>query len=531
MEGLKMSTVSSREMNLLRRAAIGDIPKRTAAKYPDRTAIIFQGKRISFRELNQNCCRFAHAFQELGAKKGDRIAFLTHNCLQYIYAWLGMAKIGCAIVPLNFMLKSFEIEFIINHAEPRFFFVEDALSPQVLEVAGKLKSVEKFGVIPLTGGKKPEGWLNIDDFLTSSRSTEEPQGESDGDEMTTLLYTSGTEALPKGVMTTHQNYYAAMMSGAVDLNVSKDDITLLTIPLYHVAGKYLLLESINIGAAVVLQYAPNPTEILQLTQNEKATYWVYPPTLYQILPAMPNFKEFSLASLRKCISFGALMPVALLQQWKQIVPQAEWRNYYGQTESSPLGSTLQPEDFERKISSIGTPHTGIEMKIFDENDHEVPVGQVGEIVLRGPCVMKGYYKNEQKTAETLRNGWLHTGDLGRFDDEGFLYFIDRKKDMIKTGGENVSSQEVEGLLFKQGKIMQAAVIGMPDKIWGEAVTAVVVPFPGVTLTEEDIIAHCKASMAGYKVPKKVIFVPSMPTTPSGKVLKRLLKEQIMKQNP
>jgi fatty-acyl-CoA synthase len=349
--------------------------------------------------------------------------------------------------------------------------------------------------------------------------------------MTTLLYTSGTEALPKGVMTTHQNYYAAMMSGAVDLNVSKDDITLLTIPLYHVAGKYLLLESINMGAAVVLEYAPNPTEILQLTQNEKATYWVYPPTLYQILPAMPNFKEFSLSSLRKCISFGALMPVALLQQWKQIVPQAEWRNYYGQTESSPLGSTLQPEDFERKISSIGIPHTGVEMKIFDENDQEVPTGQAGEIVLRSPCVMKGYYKNDQKTAETLRNGWLHTGDLGRFDEEGFLYFIDRKKDMIKTGGENVSSQEVEGILFKQGKIMQAAVIGMPDPIWGEAVTAVVVPFPGVALTEQEIIAYCKASMAGYKVPKKVIFVSSMPTTPSGKVLKRLLKEQVMKQNP
>ncbi len=524
-----MTALSSLEMNLLRRVAIGDIPRRTAAQYPSRTAIIFQGKRISFRELNENCCRFAHSFEALGARKGDRVAFLAHNCLQYIYAWLGVAKIGCAIVPLNFMLKPSEVEFIINHAEPRFFFVEDALLPPVREVAGKLGSVEKFGIIPLAGTKAPEGWLNLDDFLAPSLSTEEPCVAIDGDEVTTLLYTSGTEALPKGVMTTHQNYYATLMSGGVDLNISKNDITLLTIPLYHVAGKYLLLESIHMGAAVVLQYAPNPTEILQLTQKEGVTYWVYPPTLYQILPAMPNFKDFSLSSLRKCISFGALMPVALLQQWKQLVPQAEWRNYYGQTESSPLGSTLQPADFERKISSIGTPHMGVEMKIFDENDREVPVGQVGEIVMRGPCVMKGYFRNEAKTAETLRNGWLHTGDLGRFDDEGFLYFIDRKKDMIKTGGENVSSQEVEGLLFKQGKVMQAAVIGMPDPIWGEAVTAVVVPFPGTSLTEEDVIAYCKTHMAGYKVPKRVIFVSSMPTTPSGKVLKRLLKEQIVKQ--
>jgi len=312
------------------------------------------------------------------------------------------------------------------------------------------------------------------------------------------------------------------------LNIKDKDITLLTIPLYHVAGKYLLLESLNIGSKVILQYAPNPTEILQLTQREKATYWVYPPTLYQILPVMPNFREFDLSSLRKCISFGALMPVALLKQWREILPQAEWRNYYGQTESSPLGSTLQPEDFERKITTIGKPHTGVEMKIFDESDQEVPAGQAGEIVMRGPCVMKGYFKNEQKTAETLRKGWLHTGDLGRFDEEGFLSFVDRKKDMIKTGGENVSSQEVENILYKQGKLMQVAVIGLPDPIWSEAVTAVVVPLPGATVTDEEILAHCKANLAGYKVPKKIIRVSSMPATPSGKILKRLLKDQIWK---
>ena len=389
-----MSTLSSLEMNLLRRATIGDIPKRTSEKYPHRTAIIFQGKKISFKEMNDSCCRFAHALKQLGAKKGDRIAFLTHNCLQYIYAWLGMAKIGCAITPLNFMLKAPEIEYIINHCEPKFFFVEDLLVPQVQEVAGKLKNVEKFGVIPLSGGKIPEGWLNIDDLLHTSSSAEEPRVEIDEDDMATLLYTSGTEALPKGVMNTHRNYYAALMSGTVDLNLGDRDITLLTIPLYHVAGKYLLLESINIGATVVLQYAPNPVEILQMTQNEKVTSWVYPPTLYQLLPALPSFKEFDLSSLRKCIAFGALMPVALLKQWREFLPQAEWRNYYGQTESSPLGSTLQPQDFERKINSIGTPHTGLEMKIFDENDQEVPVGQVGEIVMKGPCVMKGYFNGE-----------------------------------------------------------------------------------------------------------------------------------------
>ena len=314
----------------------------------------------------------------------------------------------------------------------------------------------------------------------------------------------------------------------MDLNIRDTDVILLTIPLYHVAGDYLLLALLSIGSKVVLQYASNPTEILQLTQKEKVTYWFYPPTLYQILPVIPNFKEFDLSSLKKCIAFGALMPEALLKQWRRILPQAEWRNYYGQTESSPLGSTLQPEDFERKINTIGKPHTGVEMKIVDKNDREVPVGKVGEIVMRGPFVMKGYFKDEQKTAETLRNGWLHTGDLARFDEEGFLYFVDRKKDMIKTGGENVSSQEVENTLYKQGKLMQVAVIGLPDPIWSEAVTAVVVPFPGAAVTDEEIIAYCKANLAGYKVPKKIIRVPAMPVTPSGKILKRALKDQIGK---
>lgn len=271
------------------------------------------------------------------------------------------------------------------------------------------------------------------------------------------------------------NFYITLMRGLADLNIGKEDTSLLSIPLYHVAGKYLLPEGINVGSTVVLEYAPNPLEIIELTQKEKVTYWVYPPTLYQILPSMPDFDKVDFSSLIKCVTFGSVMPVALLEQWKKILPQAEWRNYYGQTESPP-GTNLQPEDFERKIDSIGKPHTGLQIKIFDD-DQEVATGEMGEIVMRGPSVMKGYYKDPEKTAEATRGGWLHTGDLSRFDEEGFLYFVDRKKDTIKSGGENVSSQEAEGVLFKHEKVMQAAVIGLPHEYWGEAVAAVVVPRP------------------------------------------------------
>jgi fatty-acyl-CoA synthase len=527
-----MSDAEKLERNIMRRLNIGDVPKRTAAKYPDRIALVYQDKKITFKELNENCCRMAHVFEQLGVAKGDRTSFMTHNCLQYIYSWLGACKIGCIVNPLNFMLKPGEIEYIVNNAESKLFFVEDILVPQVLEAAPSLSSLEKLGIIHINAPdtEVPEGWLNLNELFESMTDTSEPLVETDDEDMCSLMYTSGTEALPKGVMNTHKNFFNTLMSGVADLNLRGDDVALLSIPLYHVAGKYLLLEFINLGCKLVLEYAPNPMEILELTQQEKVTAWVYPPTLYQILPSMPNFDTYDLSSLRKFVSFGALMPVSVLQQWKGLFPEAIWMNYYGQTESSPLGSTLQPEDFERKIDTIGRPHTGVEMKIFDDEDNEVPVGEVGEIVMRSPSVMKGYYKLEEKTTETLRGGWLHTGDLGKFDEDGFLTFIDRKKDMIKSGGENVASKEVEDAIFAHEKVMQVAVIGLPDEYWIEAVTAVVVPYPGVEVTDEEVIAFCKENLAGYKVPKKVFIMAmeDLPVLPSGKILKRELRDRLAK---
>ncbi len=523
-----MSGKESLERNLCRRACVGDILTRTAVRYPEREALVWQGKSISYKEFNDNACRCANSFLEMGLKKGDRVAFITHNSLPYIYAWLGLSKMGGIVVPLNFMLKGPEIDYIINHAEPKYFFVEDVLVPQVQEVAGKLKSVEKFGIIRIQEGSQvPEGWMDAAELYAPDRDASEPEVEIDDEDVATLLYTSGTEARPKGVMNTHRNLYMTLMSGLADLNVVKQDVCLLSIPLYHVAAKFLLLEGVNMAAKMVLEYAPNPIEVLEFTQSEKVTYWVFPPTLFQIMPSMPGFENYDLSSLRKCMAFGAPMPAVLLEQWKGIVPQAEWRNYYGQTESSPLGSCLLPEDFERKIDSIGKPHTLLRINIFDDEDKEVPRGEVGEIVMRGPSVMKGYYKDEEKTAEALRGGWLHTGDLGRFDEEGFLYFVDRKKDVIKSGGENVASMEVEEVLFSHPKVMQVAVVGLPHEYWGEAVTAVVAPYPGVELNAEEVIEYAKANLAGFKVPKKV-FVMAMedlPMLPSGKILKRELKEK------
>ena len=525
-----MAGLSPLEHNLLHRANIGDLPRRIALRYPDKPALICLDEIITFREFNERCNRMTHVFLELGVQHGDRVAFLTHNCLQFLYSWMALARIGAMTTPLNFMLRGPEIEYIINHAEPRLFFVEDILVPTVQEIAPRLAGVEKFGFIPVTaGGEAPAGWLDLGELFAACDDTSEPLMEVDDEDVATIIYTSGTEAQPKGVMITHRNHFFALMSSPADLNVRRDDVALLSVPLYHAAAQYLFLSAMNVGPTIVFEYAPDPIEIMELTQKHRVTTWAYPPTLYQILPSMPGFEKYDLSSLRKCLAFGAYMPQALLEQWKGILPQAEWRNYYGQSESFCLGSTLQPEEFEEKINSIGNPHVGTEIRIFDDDDVELPAGQVGEIVMRGPFVMKGYFRDEAKTTETLRGGWLHTGDLGYFDEEGILSFVDRKKDMIKSGGENVSSLDVEGTIIKHDKVMQAAVMGMPHKYWGEAVTAVVVPYPGVELTEDEVISYCKENLAGYKVPKKVLITSEVPTSPSGKIMKRLLREQLLKE--
>ncbi len=525
-----MAELTPLETNLLRRANIGDLPRKIALRYPNKPALVCLDEAITFREFNERCNRMAHVFLDLGVEHGERVAFMTHNCLQFLYSWMALSKIGAIATPLNFMLKGPEIEYIINHAEPRLFCVEDILVPTVQEIADSLTAVERLIYIPVTSvGRAPAEWLDLGALFAACDDTSEPMVEVDDNDVATIIYTSGTEAQPKGVMLTHANHLFALMSSPADLNVRRDDVVLLSIPLYHAAAQYLFLTAMNVGLTMIFEYAPNPVEILELTQKHRVNYWVYPPSLYQILPSIPDFDGYDLSSLRKCIVFGAYMPAALLQQWKKIVTEAEWRNYYGQSESFCLGSTLQPEEFETKITSIGNPHIGTEIKICDEDDVELPAGQVGEIVMRGPFVMKGYFRDEVKTAETLRGGWLHTGDLGRFDEERILYFVDRKKDMIKSGGENVSSLDVEGVIIKHDKVMQVAVMGMPDEYWGEAVTAVVVPYPGMEVTEEEIIAYCKENMAGYKVPKTVLVTSEVPISPSGKILKRLLKEQLLRE--
>ena len=534
------------ESHVMRRMCVGDLLRRSVQKFAKKEALVYSYKgtittRLTFEEMNQKVNRFASALTELEIKKGDRVAIISHNCPQFAIYLYALAKTGAWITPLNFALRGKEITELINHAEPVAFIVEDELADDVTKLQHDMPSVKHYIMINLAGKKQlPERWLDFDQLCSEKYSDDEPYFEVVGDDVLTLMYTSGTEAMPKGVMNTHANWHSSIMSGVIDLHLLAEDTIINSIPLYHVAGVNLLIGSLSGGTRVIMHHEPSPAEILQLVQNEKVTFLVYPPTVFANILKLPipNIEEFmrkSFSSVRIAILFGAPIAGASMRRLVEILPNVYWMNYYGQSELTPLGAVLQHPDVLRKFKEseerfggaepIGQPHTMVEMKVVDENVNEVPPGTVGEMVARSPSVMLGYYKEPKKTREIFKGGWLHTGDLAIMDEEHYFYFVDRKKDVVKSGGENVSTVEVESLIFNHPKVADATIVGLPHPRWIEAVTAFVVPKPGESITEEEIIQFCKQNLAGYKVPKKVVVLDEIPKNPSGKVLKKDIRNQ------
>lgn len=513
------------ENHMLRRANVGDFIKRSAQIYPNDVILVDAKREITFAELNIMVNRIANALLKSGIKQGDRVSIISHPCIDFIALCYGVLKIGGVINPMNVALKGDEIEYIVNHAEPPLLVVEDALTPSVDAVRDKLKSVKQFYFFNLTGAKTGNGWKNMDELLHADVSEGEPCVEAGDHDPATLIYTSGTESRPKGVLSSHLGLHFSTMHAVSDLSIGKDDVLLLVAPLYHIAGILLCTTSIYMGAKIVVNTFPDPTNIMGFTKNQEVTIWTFPPALLALMPHIPGFSKDDIHTVSKIIAFGSALPKPTAEVWKGILPDVTMFNYYGQTESGPLGTLSSGDDIIAHPGSIGKPHRLVEVKIFNDDDKPVSTGEVGEIVIRGPSVMIGYLNDEEKTAQTFRNGWLHTGDLAKIDEEGFFHFMDRKKDIIVTGSENVSSLEVEQFLLSHPKVADAAVIGVSDPRWGDAVTAIVVSKPNETVTAEEIIAYSKEKIAGYKVPKKVFVTDALPRSTTGKVLKTILREK------
>ncbi|WP_370333246.1 acyl-CoA synthetase [Mycolicibacterium hippocampi] len=511
-------------INRARAHTLGDVPRRSARRQPDKTAIVDGDVVLTFAEFDDLVDRAAAALDDNGFRPGDRLALLAHNCWQYAVLAFATARAAVVLVPVNFMLTAEEISFILGHSKVSGFIVEADLVPTAEHAMRLGTIVTTTAALVLPGQQMPVGWDDFGQWLRTESAP--PQPDIDDDQLLRLMYTSGTESRPKAVMHSSRSLMWQYVSTIVAGSMSGDDVEIHSLPLYHCAQlDNFLATDIYLGATSVILPRPDPELILRTIERYGITNYFAPPTVWISLLRSPIFDEVDLSSLRKGYYGASAMPTEILAEIRDRLPDLRLWNFYGQTEMAPLASALGPDEQDAHPGAAGRPVINVDTTILDEYDTPVPAGTVGEIAHRSPHLMLGYLDDPEKTAEAFRGGWFHSGDLGFYDEHGLLHVVDRKKDMIKTGGENVASREVEEVLYRHTGVQEVAVFGLSHPVWVEAVVAAVVVRGGLTLTEDDILAHCRKHLAGFKTPKHVYFVDALPKNPSGKLLKRALRER------
>jgi fatty-acyl-CoA synthase len=518
--------MTSTDVARARQHSVGDLLHRTAQRYPDKPAVVAGDLRVTYAEFDAAVNRTAHALTDRGLTKGDRLALLSHNSWQYAVLAFATAKLGVVLVPVNFMLGPDEIAYILRHSGASGLVTEDALAAtadKALAAAGTQGGVR--GWIGLSGAAPSAGWEDVDAWWRAGDDSPPEVAVADDDPLR-LMYTSGTESRPKGVVLSSRSLISQYVSCAIDGGMSADDVEVHALPMYHCAQLDCFFSvDVYLGATSVILPGPDPATILATIARERATKLFCPPTVWISLLRHPEFDRTDLSSLRKGYYGASPMPVEVLRELQRRLPDVALWNFYGQTEMSPLATILRPHEQLERAGSAGRAALNVETRLVDDHGNPVPAGQVGEIVHRSPHAALGYYDDEEKTAEAFAGGWFHSGDLGVMTEDGYLSVVDRKKDMIKTGGENVASREIEEAVYELDGVAEVAVFGISHPHWIEAVTAVVVPKPGATLTADDVHAHTRGRLAGYKRPKYVVVADALPKNPSGKILKRELRQQ------
>src|SRR4051812_7740101 len=509
-----------------RQHSVGDLLHRTARRCPDKLAVVAGDRRVTYREFDVAVNRAAHALTAPGLGKGDRLALLSHNSWQFAVLVFATARLGVVLVPVNFMLGPDEIAYILEHSGAAGMVAEDALAPtaeKALSIAGMTGGVR--GWIPLSGAAPTNGWEDVDAWWQAGPA-EAPEVPVDDDDPLRLMYTSGTESRPKGVMLSSRSLIAQYVGCAIDGGMEADDVELHSLPMYHCAQLDCFFSvDVYLGATSIILPGPDPGTLLATIAREGVTKLFCPPTVWISLLRHPDFDTTDLSSLRKGYYGASPMPVEVLRELQRRLPDVQLWNFYGQTEMAPLATILSPHEQMERAGSAGRAALNVETQLVDDEGRPVVPGEIGEIVHRSPHAALGYYADEDKTAEAFAGGWFHSGDLGVMTEDGFLSVVDRKKDMIKTGGENVASREIEEAVYELDGVAEVAVFGISHPHWIEAVTAVVVPKAGAQLTAEHVEAHCRERLAGYKRPKYVVLADSLPKNPSGKILKRELRER------
>ena len=500
--------------------SIGDTLTITAGKYPDRTAMVnYGGSSLTYREFNERVNKLANALIALGVEKGEKVAYLFLNCSEFLEAHYAVAKSGAVGVPLNFRLTGRELAYQINNADSVCVVYGPEFAETIDSIRQEVTRVSHF----ICNGKGGDDVLKYEDLIAAA-GPDDPGVEVSLYDENLILYTAGTTGLPKGSVLTHRNHLFNAMTMVMDYGLRGDDITQIVPPLYHSASlNGFAITSVLLGAKMVIHKQFSPQEMLQAIQDQKITCTWGPATIWRMVIGHPDIDKYDTSSIRLLVNGAMYMPAEMRKEVLSHFPNAVMGDTYGMTEASPCTTILRPEDVLRKPATVGVPLTVCDVKIFNDRGEEVPRGSIGEIVNRGNF-MKSYYKNDEATAESIKGGWFYTGDLGIKDEEGFITLVDRKKDMIVSGGENVYSKEVEEVIAGYPDVFETAVIGLPDEKWGEVVTTVIAPMPGKQIKSEDIIEYCRKNLAGYKCPRIVKFVESLPKNPAGKIVKRELKE-------
>jgi len=507
---------------------IGDLLTRAARYYSDKPATIYKDIRLNFKELNESVNRIGNAILNSGITKGDRIGIICHNSHFYQQIFFASVKIGAVITTINWRLAPREMEFIITDAEVKLLFIAKQFWPQIEPIKDKLKEVRHFVLID---GDIPDT-IQFEDFLGTATS-DDIQLSIPDTATVWQIYTSGTTGRPKGVLLTHHGLLVDAEHNIIGnkLNLDKS-IWIQILPMFHIALKFMII-ALYVKACVVFIDKFDLKLLCEAIEQEKSTRLIMGPTMWQLLADYQDLPNYDLSSLKYCAYSTAPMPPTLIKRLIQLFPDMIFYSTYGLTEA---GSTLTilpadqhilngPDHLVKRLSSLGRPIDGIDIRIVDDKNDECPPCKIGEIIARGDNIMKGYWKLPEETKETIREGWLYTGDMGYWDEYGYIYIADRKKDMIISGGENIYPNEVENIIREIEGVVDVTVIGVPDDKWGEAVKAIIVKSKGSILNEKDIIGYCATNIASYKKPKSVDFVKEIPRSPVGKVLKRELKEK------
>lgn len=501
---------------------VGDALRSSVQRNPNKTAFVFKDRRLTYSEFDERVNRLANGLISKGYSPGDHIAILAFNCIEYFEILFALAKAGMVGVPVNFRLVGYELAYIINQSDSKAIIYDASFRDALKDVRASFERIEEKDFI-VFGGDGEAGDMSYEELMASSQ-TSDPAIDVDESHAWFIGYTSGTTGRPKGAMRSHRSNIL-LVSNWIYLKDSGHTI-LLSMPVFHSNSIWFGLTGVYFGHTTHIYHSGkfDPEEILGIIEREKITFISMVPTMYTLILQLPNKDDFDTNSLKVILCSSAPLMSNTKEQILKFFSNADLYEAYGATETGNV-TTLLPIDQYRKVRSCGAACPYVRIKLLDFNGDEVPIGEVGELFAITPGTFEGYYKQPEADAKCFLGDFASVGDMARMDEDGFYYIVDRKNDMIISGGENIYPVEVDDMLAKHPKVEAVAVIGVPDEKWGEAVKAVIVPKPGERPTEDEIIAYAKENIAGYKCPKSVEFWESLPVNPTGKILKRQIREK------